>query len=729
MKHPALTNRISQLLLVAGLGIAGLSGVQAQEQGEQEELAGVLEEVLVTARKREESVQIVPLSVNAIDEEMVEKFQVSDLGDLSDMIVGAQFIDTNGNPLSNEIIIRGGGIARNLNVDAGTGLYANGIQIQGGNLGGNSLWGVDTFDVQRWEVLKGPQGALYGRNALGGAINVVSRRPMLTRNYAELELGYTDNDGYVVGGALNWAAVEDTLAFRFSGRKLDQKEGFYYNPYLDVYNDARDEENVRFQARWALGEAWTMDFQYDQYDLAREGNTNYYVTSVEDPFNWPQDDKNRSSKDEDSTYLALSGEYSWGQIDLIYNNRARDAERTWDLDGGVAEDPASQQRCIARGPGSQDPQRCTQSQSGEFERDTFEARALGSTASGLNWIVGADWFSSTDIYYQDQVGRGVNSYTIDISNDVDSSSIFGGADYDFSPDFNAGAEVRFTTEKKDMKSLAVLTLLDLTVYDMDSREEWDYPTWTVYGTYALASDKRVYGRVGTGFRTGGLNVDGRDIEGIVVPDFYDEEKAISYELGFKSELFDNALVFNSSIFFVDYEDFLTNANNGLTGIDRVGYVTNIGDAELKGIETELQWSREFNNGGVLGLYGGLAWMDGEIVASEDPDVVGLAVSRVPEWTFAGRLSYEVPVTDRTDVFTSFRLSSQRGGYQTYDNTVELSEPTLVNWRIGVKQPSWDLALVVTNLTDEDELVRQLRNGQEMARLPRSWFVTFRWFSR
>lgn len=197
----------------------------------------LLEElIIVTARKREEAIQDIPLTVEAVPEEDIERYLVNDFSDIAGLITATEHIGDTGNPFASEIVIRGGGVGRQLNVDGGTGLYANGINVQGGNFGGRSLWEIDTFDALRYEVLKGPQGALYGRNALGGVINVISKQPDPENNTLDLDLGLFDNEGYSIAAYAN-GAVGDTVALRVAGRVYDQSEGFYFNTASNDYID------------------------------------------------------------------------------------------------------------------------------------------------------------------------------------------------------------------------------------------------------------------------------------------------------------------------------------------------------------------------------------------------------------------------------------------------------------------------------------------------------------
>lgn len=705
----------------------------ATDGGEPDELRA--DTITVTTRKRAEDIQDIPVAVTAFDRSVIEDFLIDSQEDLESLIVGAEFIGDNGDPFANEIIIRGGGVGRQLNVDSGTGLYFNGISIQGGNIGGRGLTRVDLFDIERIEVIKGPQGALYGRNALGGAINVISRRPSLEEVTGRLAATVADNEGYGVEGAVDLPVVTDVFGIRLAGDYYNQDEGFYFNPFLNTFTDARDELNLRALALWQVAPGWEATFQADYFDSEREGNTRFSANVVDDPFNWSQDDLPRATREIENYQSTLRGDLGWADLDLIVNYRTREGTRFRDDDNGVAVspfDPTAQIPCIPAMMGMfAANQRCSQLVTNDFEKLSFEGRLSGQ-ADRLDWIAGVDAFESEDFWEQDATGRGTGSFSVDLSNDTTSWSVFGGVEHAFTDRFSAGAELRQSYESKDLQSLAFLTeppVAGLVVIDSDFSEDFDYTTWAVYASYDVSAALLLYSRVGSGFRSGGLNTDGRDNvdpatgEVVEVPDFFDPERAVSYEAGFKSTLMDGDFLVNGSVFFIEYEDFISNRNNGLAGLDRVSYVTNIGDSEVTGAELELQGRLAGEDRGFrLDWSAAASYLDGDIVNPVFPQDEGNKVSRVPEWSWSGRLRASVPAFDGFRAYGTLAYSGQSGGFQTFNNNVPLPEPNVFNASLGLRDGRWNLQFTVTNLFDEDEPIafENGPNAESVARNPRSW---------
>jgi iron complex outermembrane receptor protein len=733
------------LTLTASAGViaaCAAAGSFAQSEEPAAERPASDDVITVTARKREENVQDVPVTISSFDREQIEDFSVSSLEDISNLITGVQFIGDQGNPLQTEIIIRGGGVARQLNVDGGTGLYFNGINIQGGNLGGRSLGGIDTFDMQRIEVLKGPQGALYGRNALGGTINVISRRPNLESSAGELRVTIADNRGVGVDGGVDLVLAPGRAAVRLAGRHYEQSEGFYFNPFLDTFMDSREESFLRAVGLFQLTPEWQMVLQADYSEVEREGNTVFPSNIVADPFNWAQDDLNRASREERNYYAAISGELGWGRLDLIANYRKRSGTRFVDDDSGIAASPfdaTAQVPCTPAMMGAFAPnQRCFTTTEGDYEKLSVEARLSGQTGN-LNWIAGVDAFEASDIFAQQAEGRGVNSFDLDLSNDVRSWSAFGGGEFALSDRLSIGVEGRHTQERKDLLSLVDLTfgpVAGTTVISEGTVLDSSYFTWAAFATYEFTDWLRGFVRAGSGFRTGGLNTDARDNvnpnTGLVVevPDFYDEERAVSYELGFKSEPRDG-LVLNGTVYFIEYQDFISNANNGLAGLDRVSYVTNLGDAELFGAELELAGRARVERGArrrdglQLNWSLGVSYNSGEITNAINPADQGLGISRVPEWSWRANIRASMPAFANARAFVAAEYSGQSGGFQTFANNVDLPDPHVVNLNAGLNSPDWRLQLTVRNLLEEDELVRNPSGptALTMNRAPRTWSMS------
>ncbi len=171
---------------LAQVGQSPTSSSEAPAQNADRVSNEQLETIVVTARRRAEPLQAVPSSGIALDGTAILDLGIRDGRSLIAEVPGALVIDT-GPSFDNEIIVRGAGAGRQTNAEVAAGLYRNGAFIAGGNLGGRNFSTLDFFDAERVEVLRGPQGALFGRNAVGGAINIVSARPTSDRSLGDYQ--------------------------------------------------------------------------------------------------------------------------------------------------------------------------------------------------------------------------------------------------------------------------------------------------------------------------------------------------------------------------------------------------------------------------------------------------------------------------------------------------------------------------------------------------------------
>jgi iron complex outermembrane receptor protein len=210
-----------------------------------------VQQVVVTARKREELLRDIPIAATVVDQAAItDQGGIRTMEDLLANAPAVHFLSTT-SPVNSEVTIRGSGTSRGTNAEAAVGLYRNGAYVGGGTLGGRSFSRWDLFDIERAEVLRGTQGALYGRNAVGGAINVLSQRPIFEQE-AELFVQYATNDYKQVDFIYN-APISENLAFRISMSGVDQQEGFFYNPTRGEYFDAQETSGIRGQVRYRAG--------------------------------------------------------------------------------------------------------------------------------------------------------------------------------------------------------------------------------------------------------------------------------------------------------------------------------------------------------------------------------------------------------------------------------------------------------------------------------------------
>lgn len=245
----------------------GTSGFAVAQQG-------VLEEVIVTAQKREEGIQEVPLSITAISEETLVKQGIQSTGDLLGKVPGIGGTESPGAKGSVNLSLRGmaGGAAANLSLDPAVGVYLNGVFI--GKQTGSAL---DVAEIERIEVLRGPQGTLYGRNSTGGAINFITRQPtgefgvravanLGDYNYQALKLNVDFPAVGEVGQGLGSLAAS-------LGVQTRQRDGFYDNnsPGQHDYDDL-DRQSWRVALKWDVSDSFSVDYAYDHSELD-ESNT------------------------------------------------------------------------------------------------------------------------------------------------------------------------------------------------------------------------------------------------------------------------------------------------------------------------------------------------------------------------------------------------------------------------------------------------------------------------
>ena len=212
----------------------------------------VLEAIVVTARRREESIRDVPGTISAVTADQLEaKGPVAGSGDLLNTVPGVRFNDVASENLA-EVSIRGSGTQRATGADSGVGLFVNGAYAGSSTLGGRNFKALDYFDLERVEVLEGPQGALYGRNSEFGVVNIILAKPKFENSGYIRDMWTFDLDQNRVAGVVN-QVISDQVAVRVGAEHYDQTGGFYYDPNHDTYYDSSNGFTARGQLRYRSG--------------------------------------------------------------------------------------------------------------------------------------------------------------------------------------------------------------------------------------------------------------------------------------------------------------------------------------------------------------------------------------------------------------------------------------------------------------------------------------------
>lgn len=699
-----------------------------------------LEEVVVTARKVAESTQDVPIAITNFNAGDLEAQTIQNIADIENSTPSMTIRQGYGSASSAIVGIRGqvqtDGI---ITFDQSVGLYFDDVFL--GRSPGALL---NMVDVERIEVLKGPQGTLYGRNTTGGAVKIISKK-------ADPEVGL---EGFIKGsfgnydlrdisGAINLPIVQDVWAVRIAAASVDQ-DGYTTSYRVDratgavldkAETDDTDQKSVRVTSVWNISDLTALTVNYDQSETGDYGqllrNDRYGDFLVfGTPFSRAEGldfwegytDHISLSESEVSGYSAvLEHEFSENlATKLVFAHRETESAFSQDSDGGVGGSWQSLSEM-------------------DQEQDSIELQFIGSAFDyALNWTAGLFWFDeegTEDTTAYTSFGAGPAPFIRYFADNVHnkSKSAFVNGTYDLTDDLSLQAGVRYTEDEKSMdganKFLAAIPsatpgvlLSNLCLYEqaglspselsgaggsctLPLSEEWNNVSWILGLDYNLTADVLVYGKISTGYRSGGFSLRGADAASVAA---FDEETVLDYEIGFKGDFLDRRLRINAAYFHTQYDDLqLTSSTQVLvrTGIPAIPAlpfpgtgVSNPADATYDGVELELKALLTDN----FTLDLAASYLDKEF----DDKIAGrgTVVANSPDWQFSSAGTYRLPVAYGEWLF---RVDYSYRGEQYASGGVQQAEQFgdvgIFNARIGLnlEQPGINLALWGKNLTDQE----------------------------
>jgi len=603
-------------LLISTALAFSVNSVTAQEQTARER-DRVLEEVIVTASKRETRLIDIPMAVVTMTGLELEARGIDTIQDLSFAVPGMTMREDG--PGSYQIFLRG--IANAYGGGALVSVYQDEVPMA---LTGYDILPSRVLDLARVEVLKGPQGTLYGQGAVGGAVRYITNRPILNETdgnvHAELFNVASGDWGQKLTGIFNMPVVEDKFAVRIAA-EFGSGGGWQDQPEAGIEDgNGEDLQNIRVQSLWKPVEQLDLYFTYVKYRAEYELGQGYEqpdrtVFVAADP------STRLIPKIWDYDLYNLEAHYDFGTTELISSTSYTDMDHQYPFSyfGG----PETVYEGTLGGyshrynPGDQFSQ---------------ELRLISTDDAPLQWTLGA--------FYRDmsralEIPVGVTEYFGEIyyfdyftTNTSESYSLFADASYQISEQWNIGAGARYF-EDKQTEALVPSPEQESTFDSFDPR---------VYASWSYAENRNVYASISKGFRSGGFN--GYDfVTGEELPDF-DPESLWSYELGYKATLLDGALFMELAAYYNDYDDML---RRGLILVnDEIGlqsFTSNIGKAEIKGLEAGFNWRA--TDGLTLSING--AYIDAEITrldAEGSANIEGDPVDYVPEFSFTASGNYD-----------------------------------------------------------------------------------------
>lgn len=839
--------RVTRAALLAAASSAVLMAPSAFAQEEEQTAARTIDTIVVTAQKREQGIQDVPVAVTAYTAELLQNSGVRDIKDLTVLAPGLNVTSTS-NEYSTTARIRGvGTVGDNPGLESSVGIVIDGVPRAR-----NGVSFGDLGEIERIEVLRGPQGTLFGANTSAGLINIVTADPEFEFGY-DLEAGYVTGgaDGYRLSGSVTGPIVDDFLAVRLYAARGD-RDGFldvqtFGGPRTYTQDNDQDFVTFRAQALFNLGTRGEFELTADVTNRDENccgapsivsGPTSLALNALvpgsrptpgnERPFSRVIQANRDTTQDVTDGGFQAEFSYDFDNFELIAIGSVRDYSlitgQDTDFTGAdvVYRDPARN--------------------SFDFGNATAELRLQG-TAGNFDWMVGG-FYSQEDLTRRDAIQYGAHfepylgllggspTLVTTLANGLGGAFIPGytpllpgqgapagggnnlGDTYEqeantfalFTHNTWAVGEntdltfgVRWTDTTKDAQAnFSPSNVPACDVWETVFGEALDFTTPTnqarlaafsagsgvpvaslvQFGTFTCLPGARdvfsninfdqsrseseltgllslshrfnddflMYGTYSRGYKAGGFNLDRFTQSGAQQVDFqailngtaqypaqFEPEIVDSFEVGFKTEAFNDTLLANLYLFYSDFETFQLNTFNGIAF-----FVTSLNEgATTRGAELELLWLPTDN----LTLQGGVTYADAQyndFAPTGTPDVdrlSGATMSLAPEWYTSGAITYRAPLGGNMEW-----LAHLDGRYVSEQNTGSDLDPekiqegyTVLNARLGIgaQDESWALELWARNLTDEDYIQvgfdGPFQPGSFNAFLgaPRTWGVTLR----
>jgi iron complex outermembrane receptor protein len=712
----------SPLLCFSLLGAAA-----AEESGggqrEGSEEAAILEDVIVTARRREERLQDVPVSASTFSTDQLERRQILNLNMLQYAAPNLTNAPNRTSGASASLAMRGQvELETTPTLDPAVGLYLDGVYIAR-TVGAN----LDLIDMERVEVLRGPQGTLFGRNTTGGAINLIPRRPIFDRE-GLLQASVGNYDRVELTAILNVPLARDRAALRLATSHLE-RSGYGRNALLGLDLDDDDTDFVRAQLSIAPGDRWDLNLSFDYsgvstgpqlltlLDVSPEsigipvmlGDPAGSLTDYVDPAArtiWAD----RAGPVETSVW-GVSGELTmdFGRFTLKSTTAYRDLQ-AGAFDSDQDGTPYDLGVILYRGD---DQHQVSQ----EFQ---LYGAALNDR---LDWIGGVHYFRESATYTQHFRMFLPRAFRWDVgmpSGDANNKSIAGYAQltYAIVPQLRITAGARFNQDERQLTSRNGQRIGDVEICRLDPslRDErticrvtlpertFSYVPWTLGVDYTTPDGAMLYAKVSRGHRAGGYNIRGATLVDL---DTFEPEHVTAYEVGAKTELFNRRLRVNLALFRSQFEDIqLTQRESDALGVRGVRFTENGGEARIDG--GELEMTALLGPLRLAGHYGTTR----PTFTKLDPRVDGISLDsrfpQTPDWTTS--LAADLPFA------TGLGEVNVHGDYSWRDDVAYTYDPDslarqcaygLLNAMISIRFARTDLELSLwgRNLTDRDYIAR------------------------
>ena len=682
-------NRKLPVMALSALSLMVTGQTFAQE-------SAALEEILVTAQKREQNILEIPFAVSVISEDEIKARGALDIKDLQYSIPGLSI--TNNQPGQDRVQIRGA------SSDVGLGSPTVGRYLDEVSVNSDATQralDIPLLDIERVEVLRGPQGTLYGAGSIGGTVRFITNSPDLTETSGELGIGFNSLDGggngYELNGVVNLPIIEDKLAMRVVA-STENIAGWIDNTATgesDI-NEA-DRTFVRAKFLYQPTERFNASLMWMHYDFEQDNNNHELSESGFDLLN--VDNRGATDARASSTPFATPVTDEWDLVNLVLNFETENANiisSTSFLDRDVNFLTETVNAFFPPGLyGSFDIA------DRKAEVFTQEIRMNSNWDRSWNYTIGA-FYRSTDTSetqtlsypavfpFPPQVTQGTAPV------DSDSFAVFGELSYDFSERLTASVGLRYFDEDQEPERflLGGPTPMDISPPD----QSFDALTPRFNLLWRLSDSASLYATVAQGFRSGGVNGFGSSIPA------FDPEEALLFEVGGRGEFLDGRVFVDGAVYYMDYDDVqvaIVEAGRART--------TNVDSASGPGADlavgVNITDSLKFN---LTAGYVGREYDKVDLAAPSNV-IEGDKSQYTPDFTASASLAYDFNWGGNVGGMARLDLS-HADGFSVFLRTfppqpvLTTDALTYLNFRIGAMTDTWQVVLSADNLLDEKDQV-------------------------
>ena len=693
---------LSQLSLAV---IAALTTCVNAQEAKTTAKQDAFEKIEVTARKRTESLFESPTAITSIGANLIDKANMGNLEDIGKYVPNLNITRYGvGNAAHASVFIRGIGLQDHIiTTDPGVGVYLDGVYL-GRQMGSN----LSLPNVERVEVLRGPQGTLYGRNTLGGAVNVITKQPgdegILTTSAKVGSRGRIAGDIYFNDALTNDLSMSASASYK-------QRNGV--GTAVNLVNPEKEiGEEQEFSGRIALKYEATSDlaFTFSLDGVDNESGQSPYTIELTEPldssnvfngdFPLLTEDLLPANPDDLGTTVAgiESTSYSgWGTsftadwaINNTYTAKFISSYRTSEYEGGLDDDASPLNLSEFPEVGGADQYSFELQLNATFDKMDFVSGLYFFNEDGFtrseDFVFSP--FNTPDGVLNDGVTPSFGGFGFfEINQETNSYAAYINGSYDLTDDLTIGGGLRYSEDKKDANAI-----FPTFPERKDISADFNAVTWDINASYQLSNNMNVYGQVQKGYQTGGFPP--RPFGG---PDqfvSFDETKAVNYEIGLKGQVHENVSMM-LAMFVTDYTDLALPFSDPTAGGGFVTIVENAGQSKAQGIELEttIALTDDFTIRTAVG------YLDSEITeVAEGVQGIGKGDSPAltPRWTVMVAPSYFVDLSNGGTVALNANYSyrSEMQGQSVFNKSETIDSRELVGFNISYTNPYGDMEVTL-----------------------------------